>query len=225
MLPPMDITALSFSEFVQFIFDRPVQDHPWWHTEWMTCTPVVEGGISHEVGNRVVLLDYLTQLFEHADHLPEDYTRCQIEQGFWFISVMDGLDPPLWDVDLPLSLRQQCIEAMECLFTKLFAWQPLETASLVWWYNFAKGYDLNEGQPTDDDDAAIQQTMFDTICRVLWIDSSACRESALAGLVALKHVRTAETIDEFLRESPDIDDVLQAEFTRLRSRALKWQEM
>jgi len=222
MLSPIDITRYSFPDFVRFIFDRRVADAPWWHSDWMACAPGVVGGLSHTVGDAARLLEYLIQLFETADRLPDEYTRCQIEQGFWFISVMDGLDPPLWDRDVPLALRQQCIEAMELLFAKLFAWESLETASLIWWYNFAKGYDLDEGQPTDEDDAAIQQTMFETIRRVLWIDSTACRQSALAGLIALKHPETAATIDEFLEENPDVDDALGAEFVSLRERALAW---
>lgn len=221
MLTPIDVTGYSFDEFVRFLFDRPVPETPWWHTDWMVCSSGVTGGISHTVGDGAKLLRHLIQLFETAGTLPETYSDAQIEQGLWFISVMDGLDPPLWDHNLPLALRRQCVLAMEHLFAQLFSQHPLETASLMWWYNFAKGYDLDEGQTADEDDAAIQRAMFDTIRRVLYIDCARCRESALAGLGALKHPDTPGAIAEFLAANPELDDDLRNEFRQLRTRALE----
>jgi hypothetical protein len=222
MLHPIDVSAFSYDEFVRFVFDRPVNDVPWWHVEWMVCTPGVADGISHTVGNGAMLLRHLIRLFRECGELPHAYTDCQIEQGLWFISVMDGLDPPLWDRALPFELRETCIAAMEGLFTGLFARRPLETASLMWWHNFAKSYDLDDGHVDDKDDAAIQQAMFDTILRVLAIDCPHCQESALAGLAALKHPATAEAIGRFLRTHPQLDRGHRREFQDLQIRAAEW---
>jgi hypothetical protein len=103
----------------------------------------------------------------------------------------------LWDDELPLDLRLDCIAAMPEIFRKLFVGRPLEQACYIWWdmlRHFGEG-----GDPR------IVAAMVLALEQILPLPARHCRVSALHGLGHLEHPSKATVIETFLRTNPTID--------------------
>lgn len=184
------LDRLSFEQFLDFGFDRGLEDQFWFHSEEFL------------LGDTEVAARYLIRLFRAPEILTEKYSPWQIEQGLRFVTNLlcfikfDGL---LWDKDLAFSLREELIASTFDLFARYFARHPTDTVGFMWWDIIAYGYYMENGQPEDEDGARVQQTMFETLRKILEIDSEECQKSALHGLGHLKHPETEKTIRNFLR--------------------------
>lgn len=198
----IDITDLTFDEWVEFVFDHPVTDPAWhWSDEW-----------EHYASDGVKLLRYLIRLFREPSFLFEKYSPAQLEQGFWFISGLLCLARFMglpWQKNLPWKLRRDLIESMFDLFERFFALNALDTSCFMWWDGLAYGYHMTDGKPDDANGARVQQAMFETLKRILYLESRACRMSALHGLGHLKHPELEKTIDGFLAAHADVDEELR----------------
>jgi len=111
--PPksVDLTNVSFDEFVAFHFDHDT-DHsippesekydPWYfHVE-------VEFD-AENVGA------YYVQMFEQPEFLLTRFTKAQLEEGFWAIqgpNLNSSVSRIIEDSDLPLPIRAECIRSM-----------------------------------------------------------------------------------------------------------------
>lgn len=198
------LDTLSFAKFVDFAFDRGLDDENWYH-----------GFDGFKFGDTSVAAAHLITLFR-APEVLEKYTPRQIEQGLDFIANLlcavkfDGL---FWDTRLPFELREELIFANYDLFARFFAHHETEHVCFMWWDVLAYGYYMENGKPADEDGARVQQTMFETLKKILEIDSEECRQSALHGLGHLKHAETEAAIKDFLRRHPvsqELKDYAQA---------------
>ena len=134
MEPPksVDLTNVSFDEFVAFLFDHDI-DHdiapesekynPWYfHVE-------VEFGAKN-IGA------YYVRMFGQPEFLLTRFTKVQLEEGFWAIqgpNLNCSVSRIIEDSDLPLSVRGECIRSMADLFKRLFATEPFDTSVQMWW--------------------------------------------------------------------------------------------
>jgi len=188
------LDKLSFEQLLDFAFDRSLADEFWYHEE--------ENEFSF--GETSVTTRHLIKLFRQPEILLERYSAEQVEQGFWFVTYLlcfikfDGL---FWDKRLPFSLREDLIFSAFDLFSRFFAHHPSESICFMWWDSLAYGYYMENGQPEDEDGAQVQQAMFETLKKILTIDSEECQKSALHGLGHLKHPATEKTIQDFLRKN------------------------
>lgn len=119
----IDISGYSYDEFVSFIFDRAIRAqegkyHPWYFD--------VEVAFN---ANR--LCEFYIRLFRSPDFLLGKYSKAQLEEGLWAIhgSALDcSVQHLIWNTDLPLTSRRECVQSMSDLFNRLFATEPLETS-------------------------------------------------------------------------------------------------
>ena len=188
----VNLDRLSFEQFVDLVFNHPVTD-PAWH--WAD-------DFDYDFDDGVNTIKHLTTLFREPEFLFEAYSLDQLEQGFYFITLLlcyikfDGL---LWAESIPFSLRENCISSMYELFSRFFVMNSLKTIGFMWWDCLAYGYYMSNGKPEDENGAKVQQAMFETLRHILKIDSEECQKSALHGLGHLKHPETEKTIKDYLR--------------------------
>ncbi|HKN71297.1 MAG TPA: hypothetical protein VJX30_09710, partial [Terriglobales bacterium] len=195
----VDITQYSFEEFVSFLFDRDVQSlaeqldrkkwDPWyWHLE------VTFG--------RQRVCEYYVRLFRQPAFLLGQFSTAQLEKGFWGIQVAN-LDCSayriIFDTELPVAAREECTRSMFDLFRYFFAVEPLEGACNMWWdslcYDWTCG---NRKRENGGEDLLLQDVMFETIAKILDLDSEPCQRSALHGLGHLHHPDTEELVQRFI---------------------------
>src|SRR4051812_35410033 len=96
---PIDATGYDYEQWIRFAFDHPVSEEPkrpWYYTEEM-----------HFVCDPNVVIAYYTRLFRTPRTLSA-YDDARVEQGVWF-AVGSQLARWLWDADIPLELRLECI--------------------------------------------------------------------------------------------------------------------
>jgi len=186
-LEPIDTRAYSYDEWIRFAFDHPIAKEPWYYSEAMhfECDP------------RMVL-EYYTRLFR--DPTPTvSYDDAHLEQGFWFI-VGSQLAEWLWDDEIAIELRLDCIAAMPTIFRGLLADRPLEQACYMWWDMLRRFEDV--GDPT------IVNAMVVALEQILALPSRHCQMSALHGLGHLTHPLKAAIIENFVQKNPTLDPEL-----------------
>jgi hypothetical protein len=144
----------------------------------------------------------------------QKYSRSQVDQGFWAISSPgfegNAYDLSLEHIEIPFELRQTCLEAMYDLFKDLFAIDPVGEASAFWWGHFA-GFRLGK----KGEMAPLADVLFETLLRILNLDSDYCRGCALDGLRKLRHAKTAEALTAYVRQHNHMDKRTRANILKI----------
>ena len=195
-----DITHCSFEDFVVFLFAQRAPSEaeardPWYWTVDVTFDP-----------ERVC--QYYVRLFRSPSFLLEQFSKQQLEQGFWAIQSCNldcSVSKLIWDPELPFAAREECVRSMLDLFRYLFAAEPLDTSVQMWWDSLC--YDWHCGNRVRErggEDALMQDAIFQTLSTLLSADSPICQGAALHGLGHLHHPGTEQLIQQYLREQASL---------------------
>ena len=197
---PVDLTDSSFDEFVAFLFhhDEPPQSDkydPWYFN--------VE--VEFDAKN---IGAYYARMFRQPEFLLKLFTKAQLEEGFWAIQGPNldcSVSRIIEDSDLPLSVREECIRSMADLFKRLFAIEPFDSSVQMWWDSLCYDWHCgNRNRERGGEDLELQDVFFQTLARVLAIDSWICQGAALHGLGHLHHPQTKELIERFVDKHPSL---------------------
>lgn len=134
---------------------------------------------------------FMTRLFENpAAHL-SGFSRLQIAEGLEYLVRPAGSEMPfaLLEPKVPLNERLTCCARVENIFKQIFAVDcksalvhtsetddEMNICCFLWWEYFPTFFHLR----TSDGDA-LQAEREKVMCRILEIDSLACRESVIHG--------------------------------------------
>lgn len=144
-----------------------------------------------------LLIQHATKLFLKPDFLFDEYTLEQIEQGFRFIPIVGDLELVVWDKKVALSIRQECIVSMVNLFERVFMKNSLGDVTFMWWDSFRSFEDEPEWE--------IREVIFNSLTKIIKMDSVICQNSALHGFGHLEHNGKKKVIEQFLETHPSID--------------------
>ena len=206
----VDIRGYSFDQFVSFLFSRdvpPIEEQsgkkwdPWyWHVEVMF--------------DAARICDYYIRLFKQPASLLKQFSKAQLEEAFWGIQGANldcSANYIVLDSDLPFPAKAECIGSMFDLFRGFFTKETLDTAGNMWWDSFCADWFATLGNHTHaDDDPLMQNAMFQTLAKILDLDSEFCQKAALHGLGHLHHPDTEALIQHFLERNPSIPYELKA---------------
>jgi hypothetical protein len=93
------------------------------------------------------------------------------------------------------------------LFERLFADEPLDTSVHMWWDSLCYAWHCgNSNRERGGEDLELQNIFFQTLARVLAIDSWICQGAALHGLGHLHHPDTAKLISRYIEEHPSLTE-------------------
>ena len=107
--------------------------------------------------------------------------------------------------DAPISSCKECIESMAVLFERLFASEPLDTSVHMWWDSLCYSWHCgNRKRERGGEDLELQDIYFQTLAKVLALDSWICQGAALHGLGHLHHPDTAALISRYIDEHPSL---------------------
>jgi len=150
------------------------------------------------------LCAYYVQLFQSPEFLLSRFTKEELEAGFWEImghSHEWSLGQLIEYSDVPLSSRRECIESMAILFQRLFASESLDTSVHMWWDSLCYSWHCgNRKRERGGEDLELRDIFFQTLTKILAIDSWICQGAALHGLGHLHHPDTPALIDRYIRE-------------------------
>jgi hypothetical protein len=197
-----DLRGISFDAFLALIFDHPVADRAKKEKQWYWNLPV-EISV-HMDGAEVV--DRYVELFSRSDELLGRYPKDKLEQGFWFMMCGSSLAfspcELIYDSyeELDIELKEKLIRSMYFLYEKFYSIEPLETSSYMWWDSFSRIPGL------EDPTGRIQGAIFDTLVKILALDSEFCQVAALHGLGHLGHPDTERVIKDFMKKHPELTE-------------------
>jgi hypothetical protein len=199
----IDITQHSFDQFIDFMFDHEVarfhleaertkDNEPWyWELIELTYDPRKVCG-------------YYVRLFREPRFLLQQFSKPQLEQGFWAIqggNLDCGLSNLLWVSELSFPAREECVRSMFDLFRLLFAAEPLDSSVQMWWDSLCYDWHCgNRKRASGGEDMKMQDVMFETLAAILSLDSPTCQGAALHGLGHLHHPETQQLIQRYLEE-------------------------
>ncbi len=199
----------SFEDFVAFLFehevvpiphDRHKEPEPWYWTADVIFEPIR------------VASDYV-RLFTKPEFLLSSFSTEQLEQGFWAIQSCNidcSVAEIIWHRQVPFVMRENCVRSMFSLFERLFAVAPVETASNMWWDSLAYDWHCgNRSRANGGEDEHMQDIMFETLEKILFLPSPKCQAAALHGLGHLHHPATQRLIDLYLQRNVAVDTDLR----------------
>jgi hypothetical protein len=208
-MPGQRLTNLSFEEWVDYVFDRPVQagEKAWYWQDYDWFDPEPQQAVA-----------YLTQLFEQSGNLLEYFTDGEIGQGLWYL-IDNGIGAHcrfLIDGSVPIEARVACIGAMQALYAQLFqvrcapvlshmdepGGSKLNGVCYMWWDVIPLFASSKPRQPDP-----IHEASLGVMKATLRLPNPACQESALHGLGhwTPEYVEfTAAAIDAYLAENPKL---------------------
>lgn len=195
----IDLRGRDGAGVTDFIFGHPVPKDPnstgWYWDVDLTFDPREQ--VAH-----------VTAIFRNAADLRSRYSPGQLEQGFWYlISGADGgLCDLLWNTAVPWEKRADLIAATLALYRDLFAVDPLDTSSHMFWDGIAYDYGLTRDPETNAEDRRVQDAIFDTLLQILSLESLPCQRAALHGLGHLRHRETEKAVEDFLARNPNLSE-------------------
>lgn len=192
-----DLRGMSFGAFADLIFDHPVADKSRESKQWYWSLPI-ERWIDWD---KTEVVELYGELFLRSDELHTRYSKAQLEQGFWFLmgsSLEFTPDELIRDDELSIALKEKLIKSMYFLYEKCFYAEPLETSCYMWWDSYSRIPGLKD--PT----GRIQEAIFETLVRILALDSEICQLAALHGMNHLGHPDTEKVIGEFIRKNREL---------------------
>lgn len=190
-----DLRTCSYDEFLDFVFEHPVSIHRWYDNSDLKV--VYDANRNREL---------LIELFTNSKPLYERYTREQLEQGFWALlggCAGESIEDIMFDQSVPFEKRAEFIRAMFFLYEGLFSIHALQSACNMWWDCISGDYAVhNRSQKSSEDDRKIQDVMFETLTKILYLESEECQGGALHGLGHLRHPNTEKVIRDWIATQP-----------------------
>lgn len=197
----IDLRGRDLESVTDFVFGHPVPEDPNSNDNWYW-----DVDLTFDAREQVA---HLTDIFRHAADLRSRYSPGQLEQGFWYlISGADGaLDDLLWNTAVHWKARAELIDATVALYRDLFAVDPLDSSSFMFWDGIAYDYFSGIRKPeTNAEDRRVQDAMFDALLQILALDSLPCQRAALHGLGHLRHRKTQKAVEDFLARFPNLSE-------------------
>lgn len=200
-----DLTGCSFNDFVSFLFARDVPVDPETDDSWSNHAEVVF--------DPELICDHYIRLFNSPKFLLKQFSKAQLEQGFWVIlgpNLNCSAHEIVLDSDLPFDKKEACIASMLNLFKLLFANEPLDGSPHMWWDSFCYDWHCgNRKRERGGEDLLLQDAMFQTLSRILSLDSGTCQAAALHGLGHLHHPDTVNLVARYIQARPSLGKELK----------------
>jgi hypothetical protein len=218
----LDLSALSYQQFLAFFFDRPIVGDKDEHDLFGS------GVDSFVVSNPTTVVAHLQAMCRNFSEVTKVYSHEQLNQGLWAVFGAASCERFLFDPAVHLGLRVDCVESMYVPFRDVVASSAINEAEsfyFMWWdmilhtfWGMADKFDyasLSGGSKQivetmyqralefdyaglSEEDKQILVAVYRTLRRILAIDDRGCQWSALHGLGHLHHPLVHETVQNYL---------------------------
>jgi hypothetical protein len=213
-LKDLDLSSLSFDQFVQYFFARKVVPDKEQFDLFMVGLDGEKFDESVPVSPSTVV-DHMTALFSNFGQIATKYTIEQIDQGVWGIFGANlELYELIFDPAVPLENRLSCIRSMYHVNSDFVTHLQRElgpdlSAFYMWWDLILHGF-WNPNKPhfpgtyrgdaskLDQESRQVLDVMFETLQRILSLPDRKSQESALHGLGHLHHPGVHDVVQQFI---------------------------
>ena len=228
-LKKLDLSSMSFNEFVAFFFDREVVrlDPP---NDFFVADFLQIGHYNASIPSTPeTIVEYMTQLFSKFGQIAPNYSLPQLNQGIWnLLGENLGLYAILWDSSVSLVKRLDCIRSMYNVYSDFVAISDveiMENCFSMWWDLLGQGFwwqlklyeagtKMGDVRSLDSESRVLLDVMFETLNRILQLPDSRTQQFALHGLGHLHHPNVPKTVQGYI-------DSHKSEFS---AQGLRWIE-
>jgi hypothetical protein len=206
-----DLSALSYDAFLLYFFTNPSVNK--WNRD-------ADGNpyLLPKIRKPEIVIDHLTRLYCEFGTFAQSISLDTLNRGLDGMLSSAFLDVPsaLWNRDAPLNKRQRCVESMYQVFADFVAKRSVEElpgSFYMWWDHICTGFWFGHiaATPPDtpqyarlaEDDKALVDTIFETLCKILRLDDDKTNSCALHGLGHLHHPGVHRVVQAFIDDLPD----------------------
>jgi hypothetical protein len=195
-----DLSALSYPQFLDFFFDRPIvgddKDYD-----------LFRDGIDKFIAsNPSIVVSHVQAMCRSFSELSATYSPEKLNQGLWAVfGAAISCEQYLFDSTVDLGSRISCIDSMYQPFRDLVASSAIdkhESFYWMWWdiilHTFWQQAGENSYSALSPDQKQILEGMYQTLLRILTLNHRGCQWSALHGLGHLHHPRGPEVVQRYL---------------------------
>jgi|HubBroStandDraft_6_1064221.scaffolds.fasta_scaffold10717_4 hypothetical protein len=213
-LKDLDLSSLSFEQFVEYFFARKVVPD----NEQFDLFMIGLDGERFDENvpvSRSTVVKHMIVLFSNFGQIATKYTIEQVDQGVWGILGANlRLYELIFDSSVPLESRLACIRSMYNVYADFVSHLQSElgpdlSGFFMWWDLILHGF-WNSGQPhfpgtyrgdaskLDSESRQILDVMFETLQRMLLLPDRNSQKSALHGLGHLHHPDVHGEVQQFI---------------------------
>jgi hypothetical protein len=193
-----DLSALSYPQFLDFFFDRPiVGDHK--------THDLFRGGIDYFIAsNPAAVVAHAQAMCRNFLEVSKIYSHEELDQGLWAVfGAAISCEQYLFDPAVDLGLRIDCIESMYVPFRDVVAESIIgkhDSFYWMWWDMILHTFWLKfDGYATlSAEGRQLHETIYQVLLKILALDHPSCQWSALHGLGHLRHPLVRETVQSYL---------------------------
>lgn len=175
------------------------------------------------------LSTHYIRLFRESARLLAMFPKSQLELGF--SAIVSGcsfsMKKLIWNTDLAFAYRDRVVRSMFYLFRDFFSVEPLGYMANMWWDGLCFEWEMGRRDRSNGgEDSAMQDVMFETMAKILSIDSMECRLAALHGLSHLHHPATPQLLRQYTSIFPSLErrcEEYSAEEAEWRERVKAWR--
>jgi hypothetical protein len=215
----LDLSSLTFDEFVAFFFAREVVPDEEQYDYFLTDLHGEKYSESVPTSPEV-LVNHLTKLFAQFGQIASRYSFAQVDQGVWGIWGANlRLYELLFEPSVPLPLRLDCIRSTYHVYSDYVSkleTEPdskIESGFYMWWDLILHGF-WGSSRPViagtwrgdssklDAESRVLLDVLFETLTQILAIPNRTCQQSALHGLGHLYHPQVHDAVQRFIDTNP-----------------------
>jgi hypothetical protein len=210
----LDLSSLSFDQFVEYFFDRGVVPD---NEQFDLFMVGLDGEKFDEStpSSPSVVVDHMTVLFSNFGLIANKYSIDQVDQAVWG---MLGANLRLYEFifapSVPIENRLECIRSMYHVYFNFVTHLqtdlgPNLSGFYMWWDLLLHGFWTSDkphfpgtykGDPSklDSESRVMLDVMFETLRRILSLPDRESQKSALHGLGHLDHPGVRDEVQKFI---------------------------
>jgi len=175
------------------------------------------------------LSTFYVRLFRESAELLNMFPKPQLELGFCAIAsgCSFSMKKLIWNTELAFAYRDRVVRSMFYLFRDFFSIEPLRYMANMWWDGLCFEWEMGRRERSNGgEDMAMQDVMFETMAKILSIDSDECRFAALHGLSHLHHPATPQLLRQYTSIFPWLErrcEEYSADEAAWRERVKLWR--
>lgn len=172
---------------------------------------------------------HYVRLFTESARLLAKFSKPQLELGLSAIEsrCSFSMKKLIWNTDLAFAYRERVVRSMFYLFRDFFSVEPLRYTANMWFDGLCFEWEMGRRDRSNGgEDSLMQDVMFETMAKILSIDSMECRLAALHGLSHLHHPATPQLLKQYTSIFPSLErrcEEYSAEEAAWRERVKAWR--
>jgi hypothetical protein len=218
-LRDLDLSSLSFDEFVEHFFGRKVVPDNEQFDLFMVGLDG-EQFDKNRPSSPLVVVDHMNALFLNFGPIGNKYSIDQVDQAVWgMLGANLRLYEFVFDPSVPIENRLACIQSMYHVYSDFVTHLrtdlgPNLTGFYMWWDLLLHGFWTSnkphfpgtykgDSSKLDAESRLMLDVMFETLHRILSLPDKESQKSALHGLGHLDHPSVRDEVQQFIdtRES------------------------